>query len=131
MDVGSDFRLAPHEYPEWYGFEHTAPAWTDKAAYGLTEVFRDEIRGATLVANPGCYPTPWCSGCIRCSPPGSSHGDVIVDGKSGISGAGKQLTEQSQFASLDGSVRAYKVGRHQHTPEMERALADHRALAGA
>ena len=123
VDVGSDFRLAPHEYPEWYGFEHTAPAWTEKAAYGLTEVFRDEIRGATLVANPGCYPTPVVLGLHPLFHAGLVEGDVIVDGKSGISGAGKQLTEQSQFASLDGSVRAYKVGRHQHTPEMERALA--------
>jgi N-acetyl-gamma-glutamyl-phosphate reductase len=123
VDVGSDFRLAPHEYPEWYGFDHPAPAWTDKAAYGLTEVFRDEIAGATLVANPGCYPTPVLLGLHPLFAAGLVHGDVIVDGKSGISGAGKALTEQSQFASLDGSVRAYKVGRHQHTPEMERTLA--------
>jgi len=123
VDVGSDFRLRPHDYPDWYGFVHSAPAWTDKAAYGLTEVFRNEIREATLVANPGCYPTPVVLGLHPLFAGGLVHGDVIVDGKSGISGAGKQLTEQSQFASLDGSVRAYKVGRHQHTPEMERALA--------
>jgi len=131
VDVGSDFRLAPHEYPEWYGFEHTAPAWTDKAVYGLTEVFREEISGATLVANPGCYPTPVLLGLQPLFAAGLVHGDVIVDGKSGISGAGKALTEQSQFASLDGSVRAYRVGRHQHTPEMERILARASATATA
>ncbi len=123
VDVGSDFRLSAHEYPDWYGFDHPAPAWLDKAAYGLTEVFREEIAGAMLVANPGCYPTPVVLGLHPLFAAGLVEGDVIVDGKSGISGAGKKLTEQSQFASLDGSVRAYRVGRHQHTPEMERALA--------
>jgi N-acetyl-gamma-glutamyl-phosphate reductase len=123
VDVGSDFRLGAHEYPVWYGFDHPAPAWIDKAAYGLTEVFREEIAGATLVANPGCYPTPVVLGLHPLFAAGLVEGDVIVDGKSGVSGAGKKLTEQSQFASLDGSVRAYRVGRHQHTPEMERALA--------
>jgi N-acetyl-gamma-glutamyl-phosphate reductase len=122
VDIGADFRLGAHEYPDWYGFDHPAPAWLDKASYGLTEVFRDEIAGATLVANPGCYPTPVVLGLHPLYAAGLVEGDVIVDGKSGISGAGKKLTEQSQFASLDGSVRAYRVGRHQHTPEMERAL---------
>jgi N-acetyl-gamma-glutamyl-phosphate reductase len=123
VDVGPDFRLPPHEYPAWYGFEHGAPAWPDKAAYGLTELFRDEIAGATLVANPGCYPTPMLLGLYPLFRAGLVDGDVVVDGKSGISGAGKKPTPESHFASLDGSVRAYKVGRHQHTPEMERTLA--------
>jgi N-acetyl-gamma-glutamyl-phosphate reductase len=123
VDVGPDFRLQPHEYPEWYGFEHSAPAWPDKAAYGLTEIFRNEVADAAIVANPGCYPTPVLLGLHPLFASGLVHGDVIVDGKSGISGAGKKPTAQSHFASLDGSVRAYKVGRHQHTPEMERFLA--------
>ncbi len=122
VDVGPDFRLPPHEYPAWYGFEHAAPAWPDKAVYGLTEIFRDEVKGAAIVANPGCYPTPVLLGLHPLFASGLVDGDVIVDGKSGISGAGKKPTPQSQFASLDGSVRAYKVGRHQHTPEMERYL---------
>jgi N-acetyl-gamma-glutamyl-phosphate reductase len=123
VDVGPDFRLPPEDYAGWYGFEHAAPAWPDKAAYGLTELFRDEVQGAQLVANPGCYPTPVLLGLYPLFADELVHGDVVVDGKSGISGAGKKLTQQSQFASLDGSVQAYRVGRHQHTPEMERTLA--------
>jgi N-acetyl-gamma-glutamyl-phosphate reductase len=122
VDVGPDFRLPPGDYPQWYGFEHRAPEWSDKAAYGLTELFRDEVRGAALVANPGCYPTPVLLGLWPLVQAGLTQGDVVVDGKSGISGAGKALTPQSQFVSLDGSVQAYRVGRHQHTPEMERIL---------
>ncbi|MFL5799727.1 MAG: N-acetyl-gamma-glutamyl-phosphate reductase [Actinomycetota bacterium] len=122
VDVGPDFRLPPADYPAWYGFDHSAPAWVEKAAYGLTEVFREEIRGAAIVANPGCYPTPVLLGLWPLVKAGLTEGDVVVDGKSGISGAGKTPTAQSHFASLDGSVRAYRVGRHQHTPEMERIL---------
>lgn len=122
VDVGPDFRLQPHEYPAWYGFEHAAPAWPDKAVYGLTEIFRKEVVDAAIVANPGCYPTPVLLGLHPLFDAGLVRGDVVVDGKSGISGAGKKPTPQSHFASLDGSVRAYKVGRHQHTPEMERFL---------
>jgi N-acetyl-gamma-glutamyl-phosphate reductase len=122
VDVGPDFRLPPHSYPAWYGFEHTAPAWPDKAAYGLTELFREEVAGAALVANPGCYPTPVLLGLWPLVKAGLVHGDVVVDGKSGISGAGKKPTPQSHFASLDGSVQAYRAGRHQHTPEMELVL---------
>jgi N-acetyl-gamma-glutamyl-phosphate reductase len=123
VDVGPDFRLSPHEYPAWYGFEHVAPAWPDKAVYGLTEIFRNDILDAAIVANPGCYPTPVLLGLHPLFAAGLVNGDVVVDGKSGISGAGKKPTPQSHFASLDGSVRAYKVGRHQHTPEMELVLA--------
>ncbi len=122
VDVGPDFRLPPGDYPAWYGFDHPAPAWVEKAAYGLTELFREEVRGAALVANPGCYPTPVLLGLWPLVEAGLTEGDVVVDGKSGISGAGKTPTAQSHFASLDGSVRAYRVGRHQHTPEMERIL---------
>ncbi len=123
VDVGPDFRLPPEDYPIWYGFEHQAPAWPGKAAYGLTELFRDEVAAAPLVANPGCYPTPVILGLWPLFRKGLVSGDVVVDGKSGISGAGKKPTPQSHFAALDGSVQAYRVGRHQHTPEMERVLA--------
>jgi len=123
VDIGPDFRLPPEDYPVWYGFDHEAPAWPDKAAYGLTELFREEVAVAPLVANPGCYPTPVILGLYPLFLAGLVNGDVVVDGKSGISGAGKKLTPQSHFAALDGSVQAYRVGRHQHTPEMEHVLA--------
>jgi N-acetyl-gamma-glutamyl-phosphate reductase len=123
VDLGGDFRLAAEDYPRWYGFDHPSSAWLDKAVYGLTELFRDQVKDAALVANPGCYPTPVVLGLAPLFQAGLVTGHVVVDGKSGISGAGKKLTWQSHFASLDGSVQAYRIGRHQHTPEMERALA--------
>jgi N-acetyl-gamma-glutamyl-phosphate reductase len=123
VDLGGDFRLPAGDYPGWYGFEHPAPAWLAKSVYGLTELFRDQVAGAALVANPGCYPTPVVLGLAPLFRAGSITGPIVVDGKSGISGAGRKLSWQSHFASLDGSVQAYRVGRHQHTPEMEMALA--------
>ncbi|MCA1726722.1 MAG: N-acetyl-gamma-glutamyl-phosphate reductase, partial [Actinobacteria bacterium] len=112
-------------YPQWYGFDHPAPEWLDKAVYGLTELRREAVRGAAIVANPGCYPTPVGLGLAPLFAAGllDAGQTVIVDGKSGITGAGKEPTAQSHFAALDGSVRAYRVGRHQHTPEMEMAIA--------
>ncbi len=123
VDLGGDFRLPADAYPEWYGFEHPEPAWLDKAAYGLTELFRESIIDAPLVANPGCYPTPVALGLAPLLRQGMIlPGGLVVDGKSGISGAGKRPTPASHFAALDGSVQAYRVGRHQHTPEIERAI---------
>jgi N-acetyl-gamma-glutamyl-phosphate reductase len=125
IDLSGDFRLESPDYPFWYGFEHAAHPWLEKAAYGLTELNRIAVAGAALVANPGCYPTPVILGLApRLTGGLVAPAPIIVDGKSGISGAGKKPTPQSHFASLDGSVQAYRVGRHQHTPEMERALAD-------
>ena len=124
VDVGADFRLGAEAYPVWYGFEHPAPEWLAKAVYGLTERPRDAVRGAVLVANPGCYPTPvglglaplFAAGLLQAA--GTGHRGREVR----ITGAGKEPTPQSHFAALDGSVRAYRVGRHQHTPEMEVVL---------
>jgi N-acetyl-gamma-glutamyl-phosphate reductase len=123
VDLGADFRLSSEAYPGWYGFDHPSPAWLDKAVYGLTELFRGDVAGASLVANPGCYPTPMVLGLAPLLAAGLVSSEaIVVDGKSGISGAGKKPTPQSHFASLDGSVQAYRVGRHQHAPEMEMAL---------
>jgi len=123
VDLGGDFRLGEEDYPDWYGFDHPAPAWLDKAAYGLTELFRPQIVDAPLVANPGCYPTPVLLGLAPLVEAGQIlPAGIVVDGKSGISGAGKAPTQTSHFASLDGSVQGYRIGRHQHTPEMERAM---------
>jgi len=124
VDLGADFRLPADAYPGWYGFEHGAPEWLGKAVYGLTERAREAVAGAAIVANPGCYPTPVGLGLAPLFETGllDAGTTVVVDGKSGISGAGKAPTASSHFAALDGSVRAYKVGRHQHTPEMELAI---------
>src|SRR3990172_6689668 len=123
IDLAGDFRLPASAYPEWYGFEHPAPAWLDKAVYGLPEVFPNEIAGATLVANPGCYPTPVALGLAPLISAGLiGPGPILVDGKTGLSGAGKALTEATSYSATEESVRPYRFPRHQHTPEMERAL---------
>ncbi|MGH2659185.1 MAG: N-acetyl-gamma-glutamyl-phosphate reductase [Actinomycetota bacterium] len=123
VDLAGDFRLPAGAYPEWYGFEHPAPAWLDKAVYGLPELFPREIAAATLVANPGCYPTPVALGLAPLLSAGLiGPGPVLVDGKTGLSGAGKGPTEATSYSATEESVRPYRFPRHQHTPEMERAI---------
>ncbi|GIU98580.1 MAG: N-acetyl-gamma-glutamyl-phosphate reductase [Actinomycetota bacterium] len=128
IDLAGDFRLPAGAYPDWYGFEHPSPGWLERAVYGLPELFRDAVREARLVANPGCYPTPVALGLAPLFREGLLEpGPVLVDGKTGLSGAGKDPTEATTYASTQDSVRPYRAPRHQHTPEMERVLA----LAGA
>jgi N-acetyl-gamma-glutamyl-phosphate reductase len=123
VDLAGDFRLPATAYPDWYGFEHPAPAWLEKAVYGLPEVFGDEIAGASLVANPGCYPTPVVLGLAPLRSAGLiGPGPIVVDGKAGLSGAGRALAEATSYAATEESVRPYRFPMHQHTPEMERAL---------
>lgn len=123
VDLAGDFRLPAEAYPSWYGFEHPAPAWLAKAAYGLPELFRDGIRDAALVANPGCYPTPVALGLAPLLAAGLLEpGTILVDGKTGLSGAGRAGTEATAFVATEDSVRPYRFPGHQHTPEMERAL---------
>lgn len=123
IDLAGDFRLPAAAYPEWYGFEHPAPAWLDKSVYGLPELFRDQIPGAELVANPGCYPTPVGLGLAPLLSAGLLEaGPVLVDGKTGLSGAGRSSAEAMSYAVTEESVRPYRFPAHQHTPEMERVL---------
>jgi N-acetyl-gamma-glutamyl-phosphate reductase len=122
VDLAGDFRLSADAYPQWYGFVHPAPAWLDKAVYGLPELFADAVAGARLVANPGCYPTPVTLGCAPLLSAGLIDGPIRVDGKTGLSGAGRDATEATLFAATEDSVRPYRLPVHQHTPEMERAL---------
>ncbi len=125
IDLGGDFRLPAPEYPAWYGFEHPAPAWLGKAVYGLPERFRDRIRPAHLVANPGCFPTPVVLGLAPLLEAGLLEpGPVVVDGKTGLSGAGRTGADAASHAATEESVRPYRFPAHQHTPEMELALAD-------
>jgi N-acetyl-gamma-glutamyl-phosphate reductase len=128
IDLAGDFRLPAEDYPAWYGFEHAAPAWLDKAVYGLPELFRDEIRGSSLVANPGCFATAAALALAPVARAGLFAGNVIVDAKTGVSGAGARPTATVHYAHTEGSIRPYRVGTHQHTPEIERVLA--RAGAG-
>jgi N-acetyl-gamma-glutamyl-phosphate reductase len=123
VDLAGDFRLTANAYPDWYGFEHPAPAWLEKAVYGLPELFAGDIAGASLVANPGCYPTPVVLGLAPLLSAGLvGPGPIVVDGKTGLSGAGKALAEATSYAATEDSVRPYRFPTHQHTPEMERAL---------
>ena len=124
VDLAGDFRLAAQDYPEWYGFAHPAPALLDEAVYGLPELFGEALAGARLVANPGCYPTPVILGCAPLLAAGFlDAGAIRVDGKTGLSGAGRSASEATSFAATEDSVRPYRVPRHQHTPEMERGIA--------
>jgi N-acetyl-gamma-glutamyl-phosphate reductase len=123
VDLAGDFRLPAEAYPDWYGFEHPAPAWLEKAAYGLPELFREAIRGADLVANPGCYPTAAALALVPLLRAGLIEPrGIVIDAKSGVSGAGATLTDAVHHARTEGSVRPYRVGHHQHTPEIEAVL---------
>jgi N-acetyl-gamma-glutamyl-phosphate reductase len=123
VDLAGDFRLAADAYPEWYGWEHPAPERLDEAVYGLPELFGDRVAGAELVANPGCYPTPVILGLVPLLTGGLVEpGPVRVDGKTGLSGAGKAANASTIFTATEDSVRPYRVPRHQHTPEMERGI---------
>jgi N-acetyl-gamma-glutamyl-phosphate reductase len=121
VDLSADFRL--HDlasYEQWYG-EHGAPALLGEAAYGLPELHRDQIAGADLVANPGCYPT---AAILALTPLARAGllGDVVIDAKSGVSGAGREPSHGKHFVTVDETVTPYKVGAHRHTPEIEQEL---------
>jgi N-acetyl-gamma-glutamyl-phosphate reductase len=122
VDLSADFRLRdPGVYAEWYR-EHPAPELLKGAVYGLPERYREQIRGADLVANPGCYPTATLLALAPLAAEGMID-DVIVDAKSGVSGAGRAATEATHFVTVDENVTAYGVPRHRHTPEIEQELA--------
>jgi len=125
VDIGSDFRLRdPALYERWYGYKHPAPQLLGEAVYGMTELARERLRGARLVANPGCYPTAAILALAPAVEDGLVEDDVIVDAKSGVSGAGHSVDEAFLYGTIDGSVRAYGVPRHRHTPEIAQSLAD-------
>src|SRR5215471_11994518 len=110
VDLSGDFRLESTDYPAWYGFEHPGAAWIEKAVYGIPELFADRLRGAKLVANPGCFPTPVILGCAPLIAAGLIQATVIrVDGKSGLSGAGRSGVEPASFAMTADAIRPYRA----------------------
>jgi N-acetyl-gamma-glutamyl-phosphate reductase len=122
IDLSADFRLRDAAvYEEWYR-AHPAPDLIADAVYGLPEHYRDEIAEADLVANPGCYPTAAILGLAPLARAGLIA-DVIIDAKSGVSGAGRSATDATHFVSVDENMNAYSVPRHRHTPEIEQELA--------
>ena len=124
VDLGADFRLKdPAVYARWYGSDHVAAEFLGEAVYGLPEVNREALRGARLVANPGCYPTAAALALLPLLASGRVHGPVIVDAKSGVSGAGRNPSAASHFSEVNENVRPYNLGRHRHGPEMEQTFA--------
>jgi N-acetyl-gamma-glutamyl-phosphate reductase len=126
VDLSADYRLRdPNVYAEWYGESHHDLAHLAQAVYGLPELYGEELRHAQLVANPGCYP----QGAILGLAPlvAGKHIElkqIIVDSKSGVSGAGRTPKLTTHFPECNESVTAYNVGQHRHTPEIEQALTD-------
>jgi len=122
VDLSADFRLRDvGTYEEWYR-PHPAPELIADAVYGLPELYRDQLAGADLVANPGCYPTATILALAPLARAGLI-GDAVVDAKSGVSGAGRAATDKTHFVAVDENVNAYGVPRHRHTPEIEQELA--------
>jgi len=125
VDLSADFRLrSPQEYEKWYGEAHPSPELIKEAVYGLPELYRDQIKQTKLVANPGCYPT----GAILAMAPLLKErlidpDTIVVDSKSGVSGAGRMgIKLDFHFPELNEGVKAYAVGAHRHTPEIEQEL---------
>jgi N-acetyl-gamma-glutamyl-phosphate reductase len=120
VDLSADFRLGRELYERWYQ-PHDAPELLDEAVYGLTEAHREEIARAELVAAPGCYPT---AALLALWPLREDITDVVVDAKSGASGAGREATQTTHFVSVTENVQAYKVEGHRHAAELEQELGN-------
>lgn len=125
IDLGADFRFRdPGVYAAWYGRPHACPDLLAEAVYGLPEFFRAGLQGARVVGNPGCYPTATALAVWPALAAGLAEPEgIIVDAKSGVSGAGRHPGLEYHFPELDENLRAYKVAGHRHTPEIEQLVA--------
>jgi len=126
IDLSADFRLRESSlYPEWYGQDHPYPSLLQDAVYGLPEVNRACIKEADLIANPGCYPTSVLLALLPLAREGIlPEKGLVVDAKSGVSGAGRAPRQAFHFPECQESFKAYRLASHQHTPEMEQELSD-------
>jgi N-acetyl-gamma-glutamyl-phosphate reductase len=127
VDLSGDFRLKDRAvYETWYkGHEAPAQPVLDQAVYGLAEIYESHIRGASFVSNPGCYPTAATLGLIPALEAGViDPTTIIIDAKSGISGAGRGLSMSVHYAEMNENFKAYKINKHQHIPEIEMVLSD-------
>jgi N-acetyl-gamma-glutamyl-phosphate reductase len=123
VDMSADFRLKDAgDYQRWYGFTHPAPQLLSKAIYGIPELHRREIASAQLVANPGCYPTSAILGLAPAAKAGIIQPDIIIDSKSGVSGAGRSLKIGSLFSEVDEDLVSYSIDGHRHLPEIVQEL---------
>ena len=125
IDLGADFRLDdPAEYEKWYGCEYQYPALHKQAVYGLPELFREEIRGKSVVGNPGCYPTSIALGLAPALRAGLVEPQgIVIDSKSGVTGSGRKTTQGTHYPECNEAFSAYKVAAHRHTPEIEQTLS--------
>jgi len=125
IDLSADYRLKETEvYEKWYGTKHTSPELLKEAVYGLPEIYKKEITKAKFIANPGCYPTGSILGCAPLVSKGLvDTSQIIIDAKSGVTGAGRAASLALNFAELNENFKAYKVNQHQHMPEIDQELS--------
>ncbi|WP_251551993.1 N-acetyl-gamma-glutamyl-phosphate reductase [Neobacillus muris] len=131
IDLSGDFRLrSSEEYQTWYKHSPAEEYYLKQAVYGLSEIYSEQIKSAKLIANPGCYPTASTLGLIPILRANMADYDsIVIDAKSGVSGAGRGLSLTSHYAEINENLKAYKLGAHQHIPEIEQVLADEAGLS--
>ena len=124
IDLSADFRIKDVEtYEKWYGIEHKSPQFIEEAVYGLCEINREDVKHARLVANPGCYPTCSTLSVYPLAKEGlMDMSTVIIDAKSGTSGAGRGAKVDNLYCEVNENIKAYGVAVHRHTPEIEEQL---------
>ena len=126
VDLGADFRLYDEaDYKNWYGLDYKKPELHKKAVYGLPELYRKSIKTADIIGNPGCYPTSIALGLAPAiKNKVISLEGIVIDSKSGVTGAGRSPTQNTHFPEANESLSAYKAGCHRHTPEIEQTLSE-------
>ncbi len=126
IDMSADFRLHDMKtYAEWYGHEHRAPKLQGEAVYGLSELYRAKIRAARLIACPGCYPTAALLALVPIARAGLiDPSDIVIDAKSGVSGAGRGLKQNTLFTEAGEGLSPYSVAKHRHAPEIEQEIGN-------
>ena len=125
IDLSGDFRLKSREvYEQWYKHEPAQASYVEHAVYGLSEIYGEDVKGATFVSNPGCYATAASLGLIPIlAAEWIDPKSIIIDAKSGVSGAGRGLSMGVHYSEMNENFKAYKVNKHQHTPEIEQTLS--------
>lgn len=126
IDLSGDFRLkSPELYEEWYKKPAADEVYLQKAVFGLAEIYGENVRGADFISNPGCYPTATLLGLVPAIKAGFiDPASIIIDAKSGVSGAGRGASLGTHYSELNENFKAYKVNQHQHVPEIEMVLSD-------
>lgn len=125
IDLSADFRFRnPSEYERVYGVKHVLPEVLEKTVYGLPEIFRERIRNANYIANPGCYPTASLLGLYPLIKNNLTYGSAIIDAKSGISGAGRKPSDKNLYGNIAENFQAYSILNHRHQPEIENVIKE-------